>query len=220
MWICKYCNLNFEYDNSKIGRSKKANHSHWCNLNPKVDYYKSINGKHINGSWSKGLTKETSPILLEKANKQKEYYTAHCGAFTGRTHSEETKQRISNSMNGNRNANNRGDRQSYYNNIRMDSRWEIWTAEYFDNNNIEWKYSEKGFVLSNKKVYYPDFFIYKNGIFEKLIEVKGYFRIENKKKFEMFKEEYSDIIIELWEKEELKNRGIINKSGKCGFKNQ
>lgn len=65
------------------------------------------------------------------------------GTFTGKKHTIETKLKISNTMKGNRNANHRGDRQTYYRNIRMDSKWEKGVAKYFDNNNIEWKYSEK-----------------------------------------------------------------------------
>ena len=113
------------------------------------------------------------------------------------------KEAISKGMMGNRNANHRGDRQSYYKNIRMDSRWEVWTAEWFDQNNIEWKYSERGYLLSNGRYYYPDFFIYENKKLIKLVEVKGYFREANKNKFDMFLKEYPDVVIELWQKKEL-----------------
>ena len=49
-----------------------------------------------------------------------------------RKHTEEIKKRISAKMKGNRNANHRGDRQSFYNNIRMDSRWEVGVARWLD----------------------------------------------------------------------------------------
>jgi hypothetical protein len=112
-------------------------------------------------------------------------------------------------MKGNRNANHRGDRQSYYKDIRMDSSWEVKTAKYFDEQSIEWKYSERGYKLSDGRYYYPDFFIYENNQFVKLIEVKGYFREANKLKFEMFLKEYPDVNIELWMKQQLKDRKII-----------
>lgn len=135
------------------------------------------------------------------------------GTFNGKTHTEVTKTSISNSMKGNRNANHRGDRQSYYNNIRMDSKWEVGVAKYFDNNKVEWKYNVQGYQLSNGNYYYPDFFIYENGNFVKLVEVKGYFRESNKAKFEMFLNEYAHIQIELWQRTTLYDLGIINKSG-------
>lgn len=153
--------------------------------------------------WNKGKTG-----LQESWNKGRE------GTFKGKSHSEESKKKISNSMKGNQNANHRGDRQSYYKNIRMDSKWEVGTANYFDKNNIIWKYNERGFVLSDGRYYYPDFFIYddtKN--FQKLIEVKGYFRKNNKEKFEKFCMEYPEIKVELWRSKELKEKKIINSSG-------
>jgi hypothetical protein len=72
---------------------------------------------------------------------------------------------------------------------------------------------EKGYVLSSGQYYYPDFFIYESNIFQKLIEVKGFFREKNKQKFLLFLKEYPDIKIELWEKNDLLNFGIINKQG-------
>jgi hypothetical protein len=116
-------------------------------------------------------------------------------------------------MNGNRNANHRGDRQSYYNGIRMDSRWEVGTAKYFDDNNIVWKYNEKGYKLSNGSYYYPDFFIYEDDKFVKIVEVKGYFRENNRKKYEMFLSEYPDICIELWQRPKLYELQIIDREG-------
>lgn len=157
--------------------------------------------------WNKGLTKETSETVRRQADSQR----GKPGTCFG--HSEETKRKISESMKGNRNANHRGDRQTYYNGIRMDSKWEYGVAKYLDDNHVEWKYSEKGYRLSDGRYYYPDFFIYENGIFQKLIEVKGYFREENKAKFEMFLKEYPEVQIDLWMSDELKKRNIINREG-------
>lgn len=132
-------------------------------------------------------------------------------SWLGRTHTSESKQKISSSLAGNRNANHRGDRQSYYDgDLRMDSRWEVSTANYLQENNYAWRYSPSGFMLSDGRVYYPDFFTYDlDDKLDHLIEVKGYFREENKQKFEQFKSEYPEIHIELWQKTELKERGII-----------
>ena len=62
-------------------------------------------------------------------------------------HSEETKKKISESMRGNNNGKHRGDRQSYYKEIRMDSSWEVKVAFYLDSKNIRWEYGQKVFVL-------------------------------------------------------------------------
>lgn len=135
------------------------------------------------------------------------------GTFLGKKHKLESIEKISNSMKGNKNANHRGDRQSYYKEIRMDSRWEVGTARYFDNNGISWKYNEKGYRLSDGRYYYPDFFIYNNDVLVKIVEVKGYFREDNRKKYNMFLDEYPDIDIELWERTKLYELHIINKEG-------
>ncbi|PJB19001.1 MAG: hypothetical protein CO117_06255 [Flavobacteriaceae bacterium CG_4_9_14_3_um_filter_33_16] len=127
---------------------------------------------------------------------------------------EERKRKISEYMKGNKHATHRGDRQSYYKNIRMDSKWENGVAKWLDDNKIVWKYSEKGFKLSDNRIYYPDFFIYDlNNNFLKLIEVKGYFRLENQIKFKMFREEYPNINVELWGKDILYQNNIITKEG-------
>lgn len=161
-------------------------------------------------SWNKGKTAHTDDRIRLVGEKLK----GRIGTFTGNTHSIETKIKISNSMKGNNNGNHRGDRQSYYNNIRMDSKWEIYVAEYFDFNHIKWKYNEKSYIISDGRHYYPDFFIYDEfDNFIKLIEVKGYFRESNKIKFYKFIEEYPDVCIELWDKPILIQLGIINKSG-------
>ncbi len=112
-------------------------------------------------------------------------------------------------MKGNRNANHRGDRQSYYKGIRMDSSWEVKVASYLDSKSITWVYNEKSFVLSDGRHYYPDFFVYQDGEFEKLIEVKGYFREQNRLKFELFQKEYPYVIVELWDKSVMKSLKLI-----------
>jgi hypothetical protein len=181
MFICKFCQTQCKSQKSLTG------HECRCSANPerKPQWNQGKTGVQV--AWNKGLP----------------------GTWIGKTHSMESKEKISKSMKGNRNANHRGDRQSYYNGIRMDSSWEVKTAEYFDQNNIDWKYDVQGFKLSNGRYYYPDFFIYENSKCTKLVEVKGYFREANRLKFEMFLREYPEVKIELWQKQELKDRKII-----------
>lgn len=181
MFICKFCQIEFCSQKSVTG------HECRCDANPEKIQQWNAGKVGLQTAWNKGLP----------------------GTFTGLEHSTLSKQKISTSMNGNRNANHRGDRQSYYKNIRMDSSWEVKTAKYFDEFGIDWKYNEQGYKLSDGRVYYPDFFIYKDMQFTKLIEVKGYFREANKLKFELFLQEYPEIKIELWQKKELKERNII-----------
>lgn len=194
--ICKFCGK--EYSIKGI-----YSHEKFCANNPE---------KLIRVSPFKG--KKHTPETIEKCkNAAIKQHESGLGtippSWKGRTHTSETKTKISNSMKGNQNANHRGDRQSFYNDIRMDSSWEVLVAQYFDKHNIIWSYNVHGYRLSDNRIYYPDFFIYEKGEFIKLIEVKGYFREENKLKYELFKKEYPNIIIELWDKPQLKLRGII-----------
>jgi hypothetical protein len=181
MFNCKFCQIECKSLKSVIG------HQCRCSENPAKKLQWNAGKTGVQTAWNKGLP----------------------GTFTGRTHSLHSKEKTSKSLMGNRNANHRGDRQSYYKDIRMDSSWEVKTAQYFDSNNVDWKYSERGFTLSDGRVYYPDFFIYEDSQFVKLVEVKGYFREANKLKFDMFLREYPEIKTELWQKAELKERKII-----------
>ena len=193
---CSFCGLLFSVKG-------KSQHEKYCNMNP----FREIRISPFKGKCHTPAIKEKckeAAILQHKNGKG-----SAPPNFTGKTHKIETKIKISNSMKGNTNGNHRGDRQSFYKGIRMDSTWEVKTAEYLDNNNIIWVYNQKGFILSDRRVYYPDFFIYEEENFTKLIEVKGYFRENNKLKFIQFKEEYPDIKIELWDKQVLKEKKII-----------
>jgi hypothetical protein len=193
MNICKYCGNLATYP-------PKTKWGGWCCSKTfyKCEGYKK-KLKDNNNSWNKG--KKGLQIGWNKGSKN--------GTFKGKKHTDESRKKISEKMKGNRNANHRGDRQSFYKNIRMDSSWEVSTAKYLDDKNIFWKYNEFGYKLSNGCYYYPDFFIYENDKLLKLIEVKGYFRKENKKKFEDFLTQYPEIKIELWDKVVLKSLRII-----------
>ena len=164
---------------------------------------------------NKGKTKENCVGVLKQNLSYKNNFSKGLfkGSFAGKKHSLEIKQKIKNSMLGNKNATHRVDRQNFYKGVRMDSKWEVATAKYFDSEGINWKYNEKGYCLSNGSYLYPDFFIYENGIFTKLIEVKGLFRERNKQKFDLFKKEYPEINIELWHRRVLFEKGIIDVNG-------
>ena len=191
MFICKFC------QSERQSQKSLTAHECMCKLNPNKKQA-GRTGKTGSIPWNKG-----------KTGVQVAWNKGLPGTWVGRKHTQESRKKISQGMYGNQNAHHRGDRQSYYKDIRMDSSWEVKTAQYFDNNNVEWKYNIQGYKLSNGRYYYPDFFIYEDLKFVKLIEVKGYFREANRLKFEMFLREYPDIKIELWQKQELKNRKII-----------
>jgi hypothetical protein len=55
MWICKHCNKIFE----NLSPSEKANHSRWCDKNPKREKYLKILEKNRN----KKVTKKNKKIM-------------------------------------------------------------------------------------------------------------------------------------------------------------
>jgi hypothetical protein len=200
MFACDICNKSYT-TKSGLGLHKMYH-------GPKAEELKAMR-KALSTQFSvnKGKTKAELPYLARPNQIGKKFGSSLTG------HSAETKKKISEKLKGNRNGNHRGDRQSSYNGIRMDSLWEVGTAKYLDDNKINWKYNEKGFKLSNGNYYFPDFFIYENDLFIKLIEVKGYFRPENKEKFEMFLKEYPETEVELWQQDKLMELNIVNRSG-------
>jgi hypothetical protein len=151
------------------------------------------------------MVKNNDPRIIKIANGVKKFYETRPGSFYGKKHSEETKSRIAKALVGNNNGNHRGDRQSYYNNVRMDSSWEVLVAKYLDGIGVKWEYGKTVFRIDERRSYRPDF-ILDNGL---VIEVKGYWREENKEKFEEFKLLFPSIKIEVWDKEKLKELKLI-----------
>ena len=80
-------------------------------------------------------------------------------------------------------------KREYYKNICFRSTWEVQTAKWLDQHNIEWLYESKVFSLKINNSYTPDFYLPK---LDKYIEVKGYWREDAKNKFNEFKTIYSN----------------------------
>jgi len=162
----------------------------------------------------KGKTKNDCDFINIQSKKMKEHHkngTMKCyflNYWKGKHLSEKTKLKIAKKMRGNTYGNGRGNK-TIYNDITFKSSWEAKVSKFLDLNNIKWNYEEKEFILSETESYRPDFFIYENNSFVKLIEVKGYFREENKIKFQKFKQKYPEIQVELWNKKVLKSKNII-----------
>jgi len=196
MLICKYCGSERKNKNSL------AQHEIRCKSNDN----RIIN----NGFKGKTHTEEVKRSLSIRAKLQ--HLNGELPGYPsskGKKHTSETKEKIAKALVGNNNGLGRG-KQTEYKGILFKSTWEAKVAEYLDEINVCWVYEEKNYLLDEKRSYRPDFFIYdENGVFVKLIEVKGYFRKENKDKFELFKEKYSDILVELWDKTVLKELNLI-----------
>jgi len=96
-------------------------------------------------------------------------------------------------------------RGSYYKNVWMRSGYEIKYAKYLDKKGIKWLYESKTFDLGDT-TYTPDFYLPKT---KEYIEIKGWWRDDAKKKFELFKKMYPNIKITILDKLELTKKEII-----------
>jgi hypothetical protein len=132
-------------------------------------------------------------------------------SFGGRAKTDELeilrRKKISESLKGNRNGFGKYKRYSIkYKNYILKSGWELKVAKFFEKNCIDFVYESRLFSLDKTHTYTPDFFLPKNNLY---IEVKGYWRKENKEKFELFKKLYPNVLIEIWEKKKLKELNIL-----------
>ena len=204
-YVCPDCENQY----TKMGIS-----THIMRKHTKKELFENCNPKGVTGKkpenwvpWNKGKTKETDKLVLSNSKKVSEGYKSGrlTPSFLGKTHSNESKKLISEKLKGNYNGKHRGDRQSYFKEIRMDSTWEVKVAEYLTENELGFEYGEKVFDLGDS-TYRPDFFIPSEN---KYIEVKGYWRQPNLEKFFKFKLLFRDINIEVWDKDKLTELKIL-----------
>lgn len=129
--------------------------------------------------WAKGLTKDQDERLKNHSTSIKKFYKTHEGQFKGKHHTEETKQKISEKMKGNKywikSLGKTGfGKKGWYKGIHCDSTYELAYVIYCLDHNIEIKRCKKRFKYFYKdKIhnYYPDF-----ELNNKLIEIKGYWQ--------------------------------------------
>lgn len=88
--FCRYCKKQCRSRNSLI------NHERMCPQNPDKSFREKFNTVGYD-AWNKGLTKFTDERVSKYCDSMSLYYQTHSGAFLGRKHTEETKNKISNS---------------------------------------------------------------------------------------------------------------------------
>ena len=94
---CQFCGKECK------NRNGLCNHERMCNLNPNRQTnvgFTKFNAARKAGlvtSWNTGLTKDTDERVKKSVTSLSKYYETHSGSWTGRTHTEEQKQKISQS---------------------------------------------------------------------------------------------------------------------------
>ena len=172
---CKWCNKKF--DLSKKPSNWMANHSRWCEKNPKRDKYKksSNSGKQLN-------TPEARKKAIEgirAAWKRGCYDHIDRSYWKGKKHSKETKEKMSKS------ASMRPARLKTktinYNGVILESSWELALAKRLDELKIAWirpdplQWIDKEGV---KRKYYPDFYLLDYDLY---LDPKNAYAVETQK---------------------------------------
>lgn len=79
--------------------------------------------------------------------------------------------------------------------------YEVIVARYLNLNKIDYVSQDFTFQLSNGSTYTPDYYLIDTDLF---IEVKGYMYPDAKSKIDMFRSEYNNKKIEIWDKDKIK----------------
>lgn len=150
MFICKFCNKEFD----KSGRAVSA-HIRWCDLNPNVDLHRyKLSEKNKNQiPWNKD----------KKWSKRNKFSPG----MIGKKHSEETKKLISDKALSSKHR-RLVRKMINYNDIWLDSSWELELAKRLDYLNIEWIRPDpiEWFDKYNKKHnYFSDFYLPKYNLY-------------------------------------------------------
>jgi hypothetical protein len=146
----------------------------------------------------------SKPYSEEAKQKMRDnHYLKNGGThpWKGKTRSDETKAKLSRAAINQ--LKNYSRTNFVYKGIMMRSSWEVKYAQYLDSIGISWEY-EPEFVLSNGKIYIPDFKL-DSGV---IIEIKGFWRDDALDKWELFCKDYPELNKEVLMKQELRDLGL------------
>jgi hypothetical protein len=158
---CKFCECSFENLNS----SERANHTRWCHLNPKRNTY-LIDLQDMRNSIPDSSRKQQSNSL-KIAHITGKFDYSKCGdAFRGKTHSTESKLKMSRSALASPHRRLVKSVRKYTckdgSIVQLDSSWEELLAKRLDELNIKWVRPNPIKWLDNSgtsRNYFPDFYL-------------------------------------------------------------
>jgi len=155
MLLCKFCGKECKNDNSL------RNHQRLCKENPeRQSPTRGMLGKQ---SWNKGLTAESDVRVFKNRKSQRSQRKENGSNWTGRKHSEKTKdlmsiracERLSKNSKYSKNV-------EYKPGVILESSYEIKTATILDDLGVEWIKYRSGFVWNDNgktRRYVPDFYL-------------------------------------------------------------
>lgn len=173
--FCRYCNKQCKNENSL------KQHEVRCKENPDRKCFSTdgFNSGKIT-PWNKGVTKETDERMQKNSDSVKKFYETHPGSFTGKQHSDEYKNNMS-QLAKNRGLGGFNMRKASvdYNGTSLDSSYELVVAKSLDENNIKWqrcnrfKYTHPD---GSEHYYTPDFYLPQYDVY---LDPKNDYLIEN-----------------------------------------
>ena len=194
MWYCKHCGKGFDFEKP----NQMANHSRWCELNPKrKEYAKKLSyardciseeGKKQN-QFTTGKVKAHSLETKAKIGK----------ASKGRKHSDTTKELMREKALASNHRRLRKSTSVYVKadgtKVLLDSSWEVKVAAILDEMEIKWERPDPLYYELNgiRHRYYPDFYLIDYNLY---LDPKNDFAIKNQQdKINVLLETYSNIVI-------------------------
>ncbi len=206
---CKDCNLKISYRAWKYGQGR-------CKSCSKKGNRHIMFGKHLSAKQKKKISKNHANVKGKKngnykdGQTSKKHYCKNCKRIicynnwktgSGLCHSCVSKGNKSYWF-GKPCLNNK---RIQYEGISMRSSWEVKFAYFLDCSGIKWKYEPKRFYMDNY-TYCPDFYIPEWNLY---IEIKGWWRDNAKKKFDLFRKKYTKDSIKLLMQKELQELGVL-----------
>ena len=154
---CKYCSLDFE----KLNVSQRANHSRWCNSNPKSKSYREDLSKRATNQSGIKRSEETKEKFRALHRDGRYSHINHSEWWIGRNHTDETKEIIRQKALA---SPHRRLKKSTveYKGVLLDSTWELELAKRLDAINIKWIRPEPiKWIDDQGKThhYFPDFYL-------------------------------------------------------------
>ena len=195
---CKYCNLSFD----DLNTSERANHSRWCDLNPKKQDYVTRLKLTRNTISNEAIIERNKKI--SEAHKRGAYSHVDHSFFKGKNHSDESKEKIRSAALKSKHRRLKKN-TILYNGILLDSTWELVLAKRLEELSINWirpepiPWTDKQGRIHN---YFPDFYLPEHDLF---IDPKNKHAANvQKDKIKILLSSYKNIIF-LYSLEECKN---------------
>ena len=168
MFKCKHCKLEFDLSDKPKGWA--ANHSRWCDCNPKHDEYISNIENMPKRRTADSFAKQSAS--LKESHKRGDYKDVSYVGFSGKRHSDETKEKIRDkAIKSNHRRLVRSVREYIKKDgstVMLDSSWEEMLAKRLDEQNIEWvRPGPMKWVDSTgrQRNYFPDFYLPESDLF-------------------------------------------------------